>query len=143
MRLHRRERLALEHEFAAVRRIDAGQHVEQRRLAGAVRPDQAVDLALTDVERHVGERLHAAEPLADAARDEQRARGIRSSAHAAALAAGAAAVSSSRLRSADGRIPAGRNSIIPTSVMPNSSMRITSGSMIVRPNSAICAGPTV
>ena len=39
-------------------------------------------------------------------------------------------------------MPAGRNSIIATSASPNSSMRITSGSMSIRPNSAVCAGPT-
>src|SRR4030095_5687398 len=35
------------------------------RLARAVRADQAVDLAVPDREAHVGERMHAAEALAD------------------------------------------------------------------------------
>ena len=48
------ERRAVEHELAGVRRVDAGQHVEQAGLAGAVGPDQAVDLAVVDREGDVG-----------------------------------------------------------------------------------------
>ena len=44
------ERRAVEHERAAVGRVDAGEHVEERRLARAVRADQAVDLAAADRE---------------------------------------------------------------------------------------------
>ena len=51
--------------------------------------------------------------------------------------------SNSRLRSADGSRPAGRNSIITTSARPNSSIRITSGSISVRPKIARCRGSTV
>jgi len=51
--------------------------------------------------------------------------------------------SNSRLRTAEGRMPAGRNSIISTSASPNSSIRITSGSISIRPNSARCTGSTV
>ena len=69
-----RERPAVERERAAVRVVDAGEHVEQRRLARAVGPDQPVDLAVADRERHVGERLHAAEALADAFGRQQRQR---------------------------------------------------------------------
>ena len=43
----------------------AGQHLDQRRLAGAVVAEQADDLALVDVEVDVVERLHAAVELAD------------------------------------------------------------------------------
>ena len=70
VRLEPGERAAVERERARVGRVDPGQHVEQRRLAGAVRADQAVDLARRDGERHLVQRLHAAEALADAARPE-------------------------------------------------------------------------
>ena len=52
---------ALEGDAALLRRVEAVDHVEHRGLAGAVRPDDRADLALADVERHVGDRLHAAE----------------------------------------------------------------------------------
>src|SRR4029079_25624 len=123
--------LALECELPAIGLVDAGEHVEQRRLARAVRAYQPVDLALPDRKVDARQRLHAAEALGDALRDEQ----IRF--------AHARAVSSSRLRRAASRIPAGRNSIIATSVMPKSSILITSGSISVRPKIACCAGPTV
>ena len=54
--------------------VDAGEHVEQRRLAGAVRTDQTVDLAAADREADTSrQRLHAAEALGDAACREQGA----------------------------------------------------------------------
>ncbi len=133
-----RQWIAVERELAAVWPIDAGQHIEQRRLARAVGTDQAVDLAVVDGERDVGQRLHATEALADA-------RGRRAGSQRAhrTRMLGLAGVSSSRLRTADGRIPAGRNSIISTSARPKSSIRITSGSSSVRPKSASCTGVTV
>jgi hypothetical protein len=45
------DRPALEADRAAVGRHRAGDQVEERRLAGAVRPDQRDDLALRDRER--------------------------------------------------------------------------------------------
>ncbi len=41
---------ALEHDVALDRLVDAGDEVEERRLAGAVRPDHAHDLALVDMQ---------------------------------------------------------------------------------------------
>jgi hypothetical protein len=38
--------------------------VKQRALTGAVRPDDAGDLARPDVDMHVAERQQTAEPLA-------------------------------------------------------------------------------
>src|SRR5262249_55276627 len=38
----------------------AGEHVDQRRLAGAVGPDQRMDLAATQADRHALHRDHAA-----------------------------------------------------------------------------------
>ncbi len=44
-----------------MRPLEAGQHVDQRRLAGAVRPDQAEHLAGREGERHVVNRDQPAE----------------------------------------------------------------------------------
>src|SRR6185503_8672123 len=112
------------------------QHVEEGRLARAVRADQAVDLALADREAHLRERDEAAEALGDPL-DLQD---VGLFAHATL---GASSTASSRLRTAEGRMPAGRKSIITTIARPKSSMRITSGSMIDRPNTQRCTGSTV
>src|SRR6185369_7311949 len=56
---------------AAVR-VDAGEDLEQRRLAGAVLAAQAEDLAGARLERGAVERDDAAKALADAAHDEAR-----------------------------------------------------------------------
>src|SRR5471032_2347437 len=66
MRRGRRIRLAGQLESARVRLIQAGDDVEEGGLAGAVRPDQAVDLALHDLDADIGQRLQAAEALVDA-----------------------------------------------------------------------------
>ena len=56
---------AVEPDLAAVRPEAAGDAVEQRRLAGAVRADQAGDLAAPTDERHLVDGRHAAEVLRD------------------------------------------------------------------------------
>ena len=61
MRAHFRARLALEQNAAVLRMIESVDHVEHRGLAGAVRADDGADFALADIERNIGERLHAAE----------------------------------------------------------------------------------
>src|SRR6185436_14797883 len=132
VRLQAGETALVELEVAAVGRVDAGENIEQRGLAGAVRADQAVDLALADGEGHVAQRLHAAEALGDAIRGEQ-----------IQVARSSSEPVSSLFRTAEGSRPAGRNSITSTSARPNSSMRITSGSTSMRPNSASCSGVTV
>ena len=53
-------RTAKQH-FAAVARVEPGEHIEQRGLAGAVGPDQAVDFAAADGQRDILQRLHAAD----------------------------------------------------------------------------------
>ena len=53
--------LAVEDEFPAVDRVDAGQHVGQRRFSGAVLADQRVHLAFVDVEGHVADGFRDAE----------------------------------------------------------------------------------
>jgi hypothetical protein len=57
---------------ARVRAIEAADHVEGRRLAGAVRADQAADLALFHPEGEIAHRGETAEPLADAIQLEER-----------------------------------------------------------------------
>src|SRR5471032_2496517 len=66
MRRGWRIRLAGQLEGAGVRLVQAGDDVEEGGLAGAVRPDQAVDLAFHDLDADVGQRLQAAEALVDA-----------------------------------------------------------------------------
>src|SRR5262249_33786038 len=52
--------------------VVAGEHVEERRLPGAVGPDQADDFAVADLEIDAVERLQAAKRLAQPPDDEQR-----------------------------------------------------------------------
>ncbi len=59
--------LALVDDLAAVRRFQPGDEVEHRRLAGAVRADDAGDLAALDLEAGAVNRLDAAEALRDVA----------------------------------------------------------------------------
>ena len=63
---------AAEADAAAVEREIAGDQVEQRRLAGAVRPDDAERLALVDVERDRVGDLEGAEALRQAFEFEDR-----------------------------------------------------------------------
>ena len=63
--------LAFHQDVAGARLVEPAQAVEQRGLAGAVRPDQAEDLALMHVERHAVQRDDAAEHDADVANREQ------------------------------------------------------------------------
>ena len=65
---------AVEQDPARGRRLQAGDDVEQRRLARAVRPDQTGDLAGARVEVDVGERAVAAELDGDLLGDEQARR---------------------------------------------------------------------
>ena len=64
--------LAREDHAARGRLVDAGEHVEERRLAGAVRPDQADDRALRHREVDVVDGDEAAELLAEPLGLEQR-----------------------------------------------------------------------
>ena len=54
-------------DLAFVRPVEAGEDVHQRRLPGAVLPEERVDLSRRDVERHVVVREDPREPLRDAA----------------------------------------------------------------------------
>ncbi len=59
------DRVVAEPDLARVGPLVAGDHVEQRGLAGAVRPDQAGDGALLDGDRRAVQRLDAAVGLHD------------------------------------------------------------------------------
>ncbi len=64
------------HDRARGRRVDAGQHVHHRALAGAVRSDQSVDRAAADRQVDVVERLQSAELHQHAAHVEDRPAGV-------------------------------------------------------------------
>ena len=66
--------LALEDDLALVGavRVDAREHLHQRRLAGAVLAADGVDLARLDREVDVAQRLDAGERLGDAAHLQDR-----------------------------------------------------------------------
>src|SRR5207247_8945461 len=59
---------AVEGDVARLGQHQAAEHVEQRRLAGAVGPDDSGNALARDLERAAGEGLEAAERLDQAAR---------------------------------------------------------------------------
>ena len=63
---------AVERDLAGVRLVDAGQDLDQRRLAGAVLADQRGDLAGIEREADIVQRAHAGEALRDAGKREAR-----------------------------------------------------------------------
>ena len=63
---------AVEHDRAAVGPVVAADHVDQRRLARPVGPDEAQDLAGADLECHARQGLEAAERLLHVGAAEQR-----------------------------------------------------------------------
>ena len=67
-----RDRLAVEEDLAAVGVVDAGDALDQRRLAGAVVADERHHLACSHLEVDVGERLDRAEVLRHSAELEER-----------------------------------------------------------------------
>ena len=67
-----RDGLAVEEDLALVDRVDAGDALDQRRLAGAVVADEGHDLAGRDVEVDLVEGLDGAEALRDSAQLEDR-----------------------------------------------------------------------
>ena len=62
-----RSRLTVDDELAGVRLLDAGHHLDQRRLAGPVLTDEGVHLARVERKRGTVERLGRAEAPGDAA----------------------------------------------------------------------------
>src|SRR5919204_2769701 len=67
-----RDVMAVEMHMARRGRMHAGDQVDQRGLAGAVRPNEADDLALVDVEADVVDGLEPAEPARDAIQGQKR-----------------------------------------------------------------------
>ena len=65
IRLEADDALALEGDAARRRLIDARQHVEGRRLARAVRPDEADELAAVQMDVEIRDGLKAAEYFRD------------------------------------------------------------------------------
>ncbi|MPM93372.1 hypothetical protein SDC9_140509 [bioreactor metagenome] len=131
------QRCAVKGEPAAVRYVQPGHAVEEGGLAGAVGTDQAVDFTMANGQRHVAQRLDAAEVFGDRLRFEKRCWQIRAHARPSARFS-----PSSRLRSGDGHRPAGLKRMTRTSARPKTSMRRLSGSTIILPKSAIWIGPT-
>ena len=61
-----------ERDSALVGTVEAAEHVDERRLAGAVRPDQADDLAAVQLEGDAGEGAHALERTGNGGGPERR-----------------------------------------------------------------------
>src|SRR5215831_13030478 len=66
--------LTRELDGATARRVEPRQAIEQGGLSGAVRADQAENLTLAELQRHVVERDNSAEIDADVANGEKRFR---------------------------------------------------------------------
>ena len=84
---------------AGVRRVVAGERLDQRRLAGAVLAHERVDLARLDVERRVDQRARGAERLRQPG-DAQHGRRRRGPVASGRLLHGGAHVAAPRLPSA-------------------------------------------
>ena len=74
MRLEADDRPPLEQDLARVGAVDAGDQVEERRLARAVRPDHADDLALVHMEVELRDDAEAAEGERDRTQLQEFAR---------------------------------------------------------------------
>ncbi len=70
------DRLALDANLAAVGTVDAAERLDQGRLAGAVVPEQAVDLTGMDGHRDAAQGLHVAEGLGNVVQLDQRGCGV-------------------------------------------------------------------
>ena len=70
---HRLALFAAKPDLAVLGMIEPRDHVQHRRFARAIRPDDRPDLAFADIKRNVLDRLHPAEPQGDAAHVHQHA----------------------------------------------------------------------
>src|SRR5690242_18080675 len=77
---------AVKADLARIDRVDTGDTLDQRGLAGAVVPDQADHFAGKNLKVDIGQRLDGPEALADPAHLQHRR--SRSSSHLALLRAG-------------------------------------------------------
>ncbi len=66
--------LAVHQQLAGVRAVEAGHHLDQGRLAGAVLAHQRVDLTRVEIERDAAERVRRAEALRHVRHGQQRLR---------------------------------------------------------------------
>jgi hypothetical protein len=64
--------VAFEKDLAGVRDVDAGDGLDEGRLAGTVVADQRYDFGRIDIEVHIRQRLHGAKVLADVAELQER-----------------------------------------------------------------------
>ena len=71
------DRLAVELDLALVDVVEPGDAVEERRLPGAVRSDDADDGSFVDLEVELVDREEPAEPLGDGSRATRRRHDIR------------------------------------------------------------------
>ncbi|GCC48793.1 hypothetical protein chiPu_0033139, partial [Chiloscyllium punctatum] len=72
VRQHLGDVAAAEQDAALIRRLEAGEHAQQRGLAAAARPEQREELAGADVERELVDRAEIPERLGDALDPQQR-----------------------------------------------------------------------
>ena len=72
MRRHLRDVLAVEQDAALVRRLETGEHAQQRGLAAAAWAEQRKELACADIQRQPVHRAEIAELLADPLDPQQR-----------------------------------------------------------------------
>jgi hypothetical protein len=63
---------SIEHQITAGGRVESGDHVEERGLAGTIGANQAADRALLDHEINIVHRDKATKALSDAARLQNR-----------------------------------------------------------------------
>ncbi len=96
--------LAAEGDRSGVGRKHAGDHVEERGLAGAVGPDHRKDIARRDGKANPVDREQAAETLGESVGDQERRHGVFSP--------------TPRRRASHGHTPAGRNEMMAISVSP-------------------------
>ena len=101
-RRHPGDLLAAQANRAGARRVDAGDQIEQRGLAGAVGADHGVDRSLVDVETDLRNRGDAAEALGQVLDPQHGQESLRQS-------------RAPRL----GAIPRGRKIIVATRMAPN------------------------
>ncbi len=76
VRVDMRDGPARDGQRAGIGALRAGHDLDERRFAGAVLPDERVDLPGAQVEGHAAQGAHAGERLADAAGFEQKGRGV-------------------------------------------------------------------
>ena len=113
MRRHIDDRLAVEEHLAVRRRVETGQHVEERGLARAVRTDQGDDRTLGDLEVDIADCGETTELNGDATSVEQRRHDSTACAASISLSAWLTC-----LVLAAGMKPCGRNSIMTTRTIP-------------------------